>query len=633
MIFSFPKLIFQAVNKKLLALYKDNSNSRGQSLAHAKELEAVKQKLISLKDANSDDFFTYSNYNTYQKSIFRDTAKMICTYSAISIHNRCLELGFDNYDRSIFDLGATQLMDKLKEFNLTVLSEQMEKLKIADEVKDHMAKSFGFKPHPFSLNQEVVSAIFRADPIIGEECEIMMLTIYSFIQKKAYQFGLKNPIERSGLDYSDFFNVSSIGYLNATLYWNPKASTSKSGFKKHKNKKVFSAQFPSYGWTFAMGQITLLIYSRRMVRFPNHLEEAINRIHRNFRKRKLEIMAIEPYLSDYQIDQIIAQEMKEDVQVIQNIFSVFVSPNSALTSLLPSEQRILNLHAKQGDTELELIDIVQDPHSIDPAISIDHDFMSQDLYKQLEILTVQKRVVLLLRFGLKIKPKEWQDSGFKGFSKIDWKNIPEGAQTLRQVGDLIGLGLERIRQIEAESFRKLRGHTQTKSVLRQHFNRDEFTPRITHEENSEESKLYQTQMYNLDLIKFNKICNHNHAVPKSMYDAINLFDSLRLLKPMTVRQAIDTLINKLYYYFNGSRYFRYTKEVPTRLWEAVLGSNYQPRYFNLEQRATFKEIDYHFTQITQYLLQNSCLSLNEQKDIVEIYNYLNKNPIFLVNLL
>ena len=148
--YSFPKLIFQAVNKKLLALYQDNSSYKKQSLAYAVQLEEVKQKLITLKDPISNDFFTYSNYNTYQKSIFRDTAKMICTYSAITIRNRFLELGFDNYDRSIFDLGVTELMDKLKVFNLNILANQMQNLKEADELKDHMAKTFGFKPQPRS---------------------------------------------------------------------------------------------------------------------------------------------------------------------------------------------------------------------------------------------------------------------------------------------------------------------------------------------------------------------------------------------------------------------------------------------------------------------------------------------------
>jgi RNA polymerase sigma factor (sigma-70 family) len=631
--FSFPQLIYQAVNKKLIALSKDQSKSREQSLQHALDLELIKTKLETFKDPITNCFFGYNSYNVYQRTIFRDVAKLICRYCAISIRNRCLELGFDNYDRSIHDLGVIQLMDKLKEFKLELLVEQMARLKKADELKDQMAKSFGFKPHPFSLNQEVVSAIFRADPIIHEECEIMMLTIYSFIQKKAFQFGLKNPIERTGLDYSDFFNVSCIGYLNSTLYWDPKCDHTKSRFSKQKDKKVFSAYFPAYGWTFAMGQITLLIYSRRMVRFPNHLEEAINRIHRTMRKRKLEIMGKEPNLNDYQIDMIIATEMKEDVRTIQNIFSVFVSPNSALTSLLPSEQRILNLNSKHADSELELIDIVQDSKAIDPAISIDHEFMSHDLYKQLQILDTHKRIVLQLRYGLKIKPKEWQDSGFKVSSGIAWKDLTIQVYTLKQIGDMIGLSAERIRAIEAECFRKLRGNNKSKTTLQKHFNGNNHIPNFDSDKISQEAKVYEEQMRKLDLLKFNKICNHNHQVPKSMHEAIQLFDYLKLLKPMTVGTALELLIIKLYQFLNTTKRFSYPKVIPSQLWNDLNYSSNNSRYFDLTKQATFKEIEYHFAQIANYPSQASILTSLQQNDLSYVYKFLNNNPIFLIHLL
>lgn len=632
--YSFPKLIFQAVNKKLLALYQDNSSYKKQSLAYAVQLEEVKQKLITLKDPISNDFFTYSNYNTYQKSIFRDTAKMICTYSAITIRNRFLELGFDNYDRSIFDLGVTELMDKLKVFNLNILANQMQNLKEADELKDHMAKTFGFKPHPFSLNQEVVSAIFRADPIIGQECEIMMLTIYSFIQKKANQFGLKHTTERTGLDYSDFFNVACIGYLNATLYWNPKCESTKSKFKQSQNRKVFSAQFPAYGWTFAMGQITLLIYSRRMVRFPNHIEEAINRVHRAMRSRKLEIMGKNPHLSDNKIDEIIAKEMDEDIKTIQNIFAVFISPNSALTTLLPTEQRILNLNAKFSGSEIELIDIVEDYSATKVDKIVDQQFLAADLYKILKTLPVQKRVILKLRFGLKISPKEWQDSNFKFVSKIAWKNLKIQVYTLRQVGQMIDLGFERIRAIEAECFRLLRGNVQFKMELRQHLDCHIINNSPKPQINIEPYQVYKQQMYNLDLIKFNKICNKQHKPPSSIYEAVRLFDNLRLLKPMTCREAIQTIITKLYNYLNSSQYLVNQKKIPKYFWEVVDNSRHYSQYFNLSKPATFEEIYYHLTQIVDNYINKSDMITNQEKnDIALIYQHLNKNPIFLVNLL
>jgi RNA polymerase sigma factor (sigma-70 family) len=628
---SFPVLIHDSILKKLKSLKLNKTGSINVNKKRIEELEELKIKIESLRDPITNTFFSYSDYNTYNKSVFRDAAKIVCRLCALTIHERCLELGFNNYDRSIFELTPTSLMDKFKESNLSNLVTQLQKMQASKEMKNHDSKIYGYKPHPFTLNQEVVSAIFRADPIIGQQAEIMMLTIFTFVTKKAFQYGLHYPVESSALDPSDFYNVGCIGYLNATFYWDPKYEISNT--KSRRSKVKTSCHFPTFGWEFAMGQIILLIYSRRMVRFPNHIEEKINTIHRAMRKRKLEIMSQNQQLSDYDIDKIIAGEMQEDVKVIQNIFQVFISPNSSLSALLPSEQRILNLNSKKGESELELLDIIPDNNLIDPNAAIDHEFLARDLNKQIECLSPREKVVIKLRFGLQTKPLEWQESSAKASSNIEWKKLPIKVYNLAEVGVFFGVGIERVRQIEAKALRKLRYQVNT-SPLRDHLDRYNWSYHSQDPKQNEQGAKYFEQMLNLDIIYFNKITNRNHTVPKHMEDALALFDSLRLLKPMSVKGGIQTLLSKLFFRFNGAQYFNNNFEPNYEVvWHAFANYGYNSHQTSLDLEADFKSIVYHLRCFNQDLILHTKMSEYDKKNYRVAFDYLYKNPVFLVNLL
>ena len=66
----------------------------------------------------------------------------------------------------------------------------------------------------------------------------------------------------------------------------------------------------------------------------------------------------------------------------------------------------------------------------------DQEFMSQEVNQLLSKLSPQLRQVLILRFGL-----------------IDGKE-----QTLAQIGKVMGISHERVRQVEKQAFSKLKRH-------------------------------------------------------------------------------------------------------------------------------------------------------------------------------
>ena len=86
----------------------------------------------------------------------------------------------------------------------------------------------------------------------------------------------------------------------------------------------------------------------------------------------------------------------------------------------------------QGDSQFG--DFVEDPRAIDPFVHAVEAVRHRELVRALDLLDGRERSVLLLRYGL--------DRG--------------AARTLSQVGSMLGLTRERVRQIESRALGKLR---------------------------------------------------------------------------------------------------------------------------------------------------------------------------------
>ncbi|XP_076897215.1 RNA polymerase sigma factor sigB-like, partial [Bidens hawaiensis] len=98
------------------------------------------------------------------------------------------------------------------------------------------------------------------------------------------------------------------------------------------------------------------------------------------------------------------------------------------------------------DNNTKLTDLIDDPDQETPEEILIKQTMSEDLDKVLNTLNEKEQKVIRWRFGLK-----------------DGKT-----RTLQEIGDVMGVSRERVRQIELYAFRKLRNTDRT-DILRQYF--------------------------------------------------------------------------------------------------------------------------------------------------------------------
>ena len=87
------------------------------------------------------------------------------------------------------------------------------------------------------------------------------------------------------------------------------------------------------------------------------------------------------------------------------------------------------------DSGTEIENLIEDKSGISPPEAVSQEMTKEEIAKLLENLTSRERLVLQLRFGLS-----------------DGKN-----RTLEDIGKMLGLTRERIRQIEKKAIAKLRG--------------------------------------------------------------------------------------------------------------------------------------------------------------------------------
>jgi RNA polymerase primary sigma factor len=111
--------------------------------------------------------------------------------------------------------------------------------------------------------------------------------------------------------------------------------------------------------------------------------------------------------------------------------------------LLNVSQQPTSLEAPIGEEEDSALgDLIADQDAIEPAETVAHTLMSEDLREALTSLTAREERILQLRYGLK-----------------------DGRMhTLEEVGQKMGYTRERIRQLEAQALRKLRHPSRSRKL-------------------------------------------------------------------------------------------------------------------------------------------------------------------------